>query len=189
MSPAITLSDETFSMLQALATPFVDTPESVISALAEGELARRRNPDNGGSNGRLRSGQIFRLNPDVPEDLTHTRVLSALVDGHPIHRPKWNGIMDYFHILGRKTLGSFEALRRASGANLHEGRYEENGYRYLPEADLSIQGVDANLAWDHSLRLARVLKVPMQLRVEWRKKEGAAHPGEVAEIEWSPSGS
>jgi hypothetical protein len=186
MSPIITLSDETFSMLQALAQPFVDTPESVISVLAKAELERMGRTGSDGSCGRTGQKQVLRLSPDSHADLTHTRLLSATVDGRPIHRPKWNGLLDHLHILARQRLGSFDTLRRASGANIREGRYEEDGYRYLPEADLSIQGVDANLACDHSLTLARALKTPIQLRVEWRKKEGAAHPGEEATIEWVP---
>jgi len=189
MSPTITLSDETFSKLQALARPFVDTPESVISTLAEAELERRGEASNGGSRSNTRGKQILQLSPDSHEDLTHTRLLSATVDGRPIHRPKWNGVLDHLHILGRQRLGSFEALRRTSGANIRDGRYEESGYRYLPEADLSIQGVDANLAWDHSLGVARALKIPIQLRVEWRTKDGAAHPGEEATVEWVPDGT
>ncbi|MGH7587502.1 MAG: T4SS efffector SepA family protein [Gemmatimonadota bacterium] len=111
------------------------------------------------------------------------------VDGRPVHRPKWNGLLDYLHVLGHSTMGSFEALRRASGANLREGKYEESGFKYLPQADLSIQGVDANLAWDHSLRLARALQVPIEVTLQWRMKEGAARPGQRAALKWAPMSS
>lgn len=188
MAPTITMSDETFSMLQALAKPFVDTPESVISALAEAELGRRGRTSNGNAHAEIQPESILKLSPDAPDNLAHTRILSAKVDGRPLHRPKWNGMLDYLHTLGRERLGTFEALRHASGANLREGRYEENGYRYVPDADLSIQGVDANLAWDHSLRLARELEIPIQLKIEWRDKEDAAHPGREAILEWTPNG-
>jgi hypothetical protein len=186
MSPSITLSDETYAKLQALARPFVDSEESVISALADAELQRRTGGRNGNGGGSGREDQTLHLDPDSHDNLTHTRLLSASIGGRPIHRPKWNGVLDYLHVLARQRLNSFDALRRASGANVREGRYEESGYRYLPEADLSIQGVDANLAWDHSLGLARTLDVPIQVRFEWRHKEGAARPGEVAILEWSP---
>ena len=61
---------------------------------------------------------------------------------------KWNGLMDQLHVLGCKRLGSFEALKRVSHANLRKGKYEQNGYKYLPGADISIQGVSANQAWE-----------------------------------------
>jgi len=185
MSPTIALSDETYSMLQALAQPLVDTSESVISKLAKAELERR-----GDSSQTVDEGlQVIRLNPDSPKDLTHTRLLSAIVDSHPIHRPKWNGVLEYLHILAHQRMGSFEAVRLATGANIREGKYEESGYKYITEADLSIQGVDANIAWDHSLRLARALGVPIELRLEWRNKESATHPGRKATIQWIPNGT
>jgi hypothetical protein len=95
--------------------------------------------------------------------------------------------MDHLHLLAWRRFGSFEKLREASSANLREGRYEESGYRYLPEGDFSIQGVDSNLAWSHTLRLARAIPVPVHLRLEWRDKDGAARPGEEAVLEWAPA--
>jgi hypothetical protein len=186
MSPSIPLSEETFAKLQALARPFVDTPESVIAALADAELQRRAVSPNGSHRGAHGEREPIRLDPDAHENLKHTRLLSATVDGRPVHRPKWNGVLDHLHIMARERLGSYDAVRRVTGANIREGRYEESGFRYLPEADLSIQGLDANLAWDHSLGLVRALEVPIRLRLEWRHKQGAAHPGESAVLEWVP---
>ena len=128
----------------------------------------------------------LRLNVDSPENLAHTRVVSVMVDGRPIHRPKWNRLMDELHVLGLKQLGSFDALKRASGARLRPGRFEEEGFKYIPEGDFSIQGVDSNLAWDHSLGLARVLGVPLKVVFEWRHKDAAVHPGQMGVLEWSP---
>ncbi len=90
--------------------------------------------------------------------------------------------------MARKRLASCDAVRRASRANLRQGRYEENGYKYLPEADLSIQGVDANLACEHSFRLARARSISLKVPFEWRDKEDAAHPGQSGIIERNPSG-
>jgi hypothetical protein len=113
-------------------------------------------------------------------------VKSATINGEAIHRPKWNGILDHIHILGRHRLGSFEELNRVSAANLRDGRYEEAGFKYLEEGGFSIQGVDSNLAWAHSLRLARALKIPITVSFEWRQKDSAERPGESAVLEWTP---
>jgi len=187
MSHVITLSDDTFTKLQSLARPFVDTPESVISTLADTEVERRNGSSNGTGVRKDDRRDVLRLDPDAHENLTHARLLSASIDGRPLHRPKWNGLMDHLHVMALKRLGSFDALRRATAANLREGKYEESGYRYLPEAGFSIQGVDANLAWDHSLRVARALETPIEVRFEWRHKEGAARPGEEALLTWAPA--
>lgn len=183
MTTAVHLPQDLLSKLKALADPFVDTtPIAVIEKLVDAELSRR-----GGQGGSTTpSVDLPRLDPDDHESLTHTRVKSASVEGKAIHRPKWNSLLDHLHVLGRERLGSFEKLDRETAANLREGRYEEAGYKYLEEGGFSIQGVDANLAWDHSLRLARALNVPIVVTFEWRRKDAAERPGETAVLEWTP---
>ena len=187
--PAITLSDATFAELKSLAEPFVDTPASLTAGLIHEEVMRRGISPNG--NGRAarpaEDGSVL-LNPDSHESLAFSRVLSATVDGRPIHRPKWNMIMNFVHILAYERLGSFEALRHASSARLRQGCFEEEGFKYLHESDLSIQGADSNMAWDHSLRLARTLGISINVTLEWRDRDGAAHPGKTGVLEWSPDG-
>jgi len=183
MPHTLSLSDATFAKLQQLATPFVDTPETVIAALADAELARR----GSGTAPARQSGSISRLDPDRHDSLTHARLISATVDGRALHRPKWNSLLDYIHVLGLKQLGSFEALKRASNARLKAGKYEEEGFHFLPDADISIQGVDANSAWDHSLGLARQLRVAIEAKLEWRNRDDAARPGQSAILSWEPS--
>jgi hypothetical protein len=186
--PMVTLSDASDAKLKLLVTdPFEDTRESLIAALIDAEVERRGVASNGNGRGNATNDHAVRLDPDSHDNLTFTRLISATVDGHPIHRPKWNSIMNHLHILGRKRLSSYDALRRASGANVREGKYEADGYKYLPEADVSIQGVAANLAWSHALRLARALRVPIEVTLEWRDDPGAARPGRRAKLQWAPT--
>ena len=182
MAPSIILSDSTFTKLQQLATPFVDTPESVITRLAEQELQRR----GSGGGKSATANDVRELDVDRHESLKHARLIAATVDGKELHRPKWNNLLDQIHIMGRAKLGSFEALAKATGARIRPGRYETEGFHYLPEADLSIQGLDANLAWQHSLGLARHLRVAIAVTFEWREKDGAALPGQTAKMQWVP---
>jgi hypothetical protein len=82
---------------------------------------------------------------------------------------------------------SIETLLTVTHAQVRKGDHSgDSGFHFVPEFGLSIQGVDANKAWEYSLRLAQYLKVPVSVRVEWRNKEGAAHPGEIALLEWKP---
>jgi hypothetical protein len=186
MPHTITLSDTSYTKLQALAQPFVDTPESVIARLADAELKRRATGQGADDANGPGIEHSVRLDPDRHESLTHAKLLAATVEGKELHRPKWNSLLDHMHVLARKRLGSFEALQKASSANVRPGRYEEDGFHYLPDADLSIQGVDSNLAWSHSLGLARHLRTSIRVRFEWRHKDGAARPGQVAVLEWLP---
>lgn len=182
MPHPVVLSDDTFAKLQKLAKPFIDTPESVIAELADEEISRRFAAEAP----RRVVDDAIHIEPDQHASLTHARLLSATVDGRALHRPKWNGLHHHLHTLARQRLGSFDALRRVSPANLRDGKYEEDGFQYIPEANMSIQGVEANSAWDNSLALARHLRISIEVRFEWRLKEGAAHPGKSASIQWSP---
>lgn len=188
MPYTIQLSDATFAKLERLAKPFVNpTPESVVDGLANAELDRRADTDGEATGRALAGQQVVQLQPDRHDSLTHARLLSATVGGKELHRPKWNSLLDHLHVLGRQRLGSFDGLRKISGAHLKDGRYEESGFHYLPEANISIQGVDANLAWDHSLGIARHLQVAIEAKFEWRNKEGAVRPGQVGILQWSPA--
>lgn len=179
------LSDDTVQLLARLAIPFVDlNPESVVVRLAKDELARRSEAGAPATDGGTPEHDI--LDPDHPGSLTHTKVLSASINGEPMYKANWNGVLDRLHIIGRERLGSFGKLRGASAANLKEGKYISDGYRHLADVDLSIQGVDSNLAWSHSLGLARALGIPIEVKFMWREKEGSARPGEIALLRWEP---
>jgi hypothetical protein len=182
MMPTIQLSDETFGRLQSLAVPFVDTPESVIKRLLD-ETSGAKGAD--GTQPALGTDAVL-LNPDYPGSLSYTRVRTASINSKPLHQPHWNKIMRELHVLALKELGSFEALRKASGSNLREGKYETEGFTHLNGAGFSIQGVDSNFAWQHSLALAKKLALPLEVTFTWYDKEGAAYPGKWGALSWEP---
>ena len=185
--PSITLSDVAFAELKSLAEPFVDTPESLTARLIHEEVVRRGGPSNGKPFAPAAEDDALRLSPISHENLAHTRLISAAINGREMYRPKWNGIREEMHLLALQRLGSFDALKQASAARIRQGRFEEEGFKYLPDADISIQGVDANLAWDHSFKLARAVGIAIEVVFEWREKEGAVHPGRRGVLEWSPA--
>jgi len=184
--PTITISDANYSRLQSVAKPFVDTEDSTLSRVMDFYFEHNGTATTSPQNATDKENGALRLDPDAPGRLVHTRLLSASIDGQAIHRPKWNAVMQQMNLLAFKRLGSFEELRKASSANLRPGRYEENGYNYLPEGDFSVQGVSAEGAWDICLGLARILNVPIALTFEWHNKDAAAHPGERGFLEWKP---
>jgi hypothetical protein len=58
------------------------------------------------------------------------------------------------------------------------------GYRYVAEINACIQNVDAEHAWSNTFRLAKALKVAVEVEFEWLLKNEAAHPGKTARILW-----
>ena len=65
-------------------------------------------------------------------------------------------------------------------AQVRKGSYSNEGYKPILEIGISLQGVDADHAWEYGLRLATHLKVPVKAEIEWRNNDKAAHPGERA---------
>lgn len=59
-----------------------------------------------------------------------------------------------------------------------KGRKEDEGYGYLPEIDISVQGQDANAACRAIVMAAQGLGIGLDVGFMWRPKESAAYPGE-----------
>ena len=72
---------------------------------------------------------------------------------------------------------TFADLKKVIHVNMISGRKVDEGYRYLSEADISVQGQDANAAWQSAFYAAAHLSMPLEVVFVWRQKEGAAHPG------------
>lgn len=186
--PTINLSESSFAKLKTIAEPLVDTLETVIDRVIDEAVARRRDAAIGRSamESPVLEGAL-QLDPDSPPSLTFTRVRSARVEGSDLHRPKWSSVMVHMHRLALAKLGSVDRLAAVSGARLRAGRHESDGFKYDPRGDFSIQGVEANLCWSHSLRLAREIGVELEVVLEWREKADPARRGKIAVLRWSPT--
>lgn len=185
--PDVKISQDAYEKLKLLAEPLVDTAQSVVERLIDEAVSQLdAAPTPNGQAATRPTAQLRRFDPDRHPSLKHAKLLAASIDGKPLSRPKWNDVFRQIHILAKQRLGSVSEVKRVSTANIRQGQYEDDGFTYLPGADLSIQGVDSNFAWDHSLRVARALEVPIEVTFEWRNKEDAAYPGTTAVLEWSP---
>jgi len=83
----------------------------------------------------------------------------------------WNDLVRIAHVHAFKAAGGFEELRKMTRAQVRKGAYSDEGYRFVPEIGVSIQGVDAGHAWEYSLRLALHLKLPVKAEIEWRHND------------------
>jgi hypothetical protein len=176
--PDIAINHSTFERLQRHAKPLVDSVDSVIhralDALEKQEAFKASNNGNGGvlpSRERIVSGLAL-------PDLTHTRVLEATIEGNPVRKPNWNGLLDEMVRLAMTRIGDFEKVRRLSGVNMVSGYKDDEGFGYLSDLDVSIQGQDANAACRAIAYLADALGISIEIGFMWRLKEGAAFPGE-----------
>lgn len=172
MPHTIEISDELFARMQSLATPLVDTPQSVIAralnALQEAE---------GGIHS-ASEGEVQSFNPAAPPSLSHTTPKSMTLDGHRLPRSEtyWNTLMIAVIRAAATRVGGAGELLPLLTVNSVAGRKEDNGYKYLPDVGISVQGQDANGAWRQTYELAHRLGMSLEVVFTWQAVDKAAMP-------------
>ena len=184
MPITLEIPDRLYKRMQKHAEPLVDTPLSVIERWAD-HFERTTNgsmPPKVAEQPAIQYG-AKKLDPFHPPDLFHTRVRGSF-GATPFSN--WNDLVRIAHIAAFKKAGSFDKLRHITHAQIARGERSDSGYKFVDEIGVSIQGVDANHAWDHALRLAKYLREPIEALVEWRHNPKAAHPGESGVFNFLP---
>ena len=183
----IVIEQKTFERLQRHAKPLVDTPDSVIARALdaldqlEGSGATSQVPTpRGGAAAAGERGMVFGTTEPLP-DVRHTRLLAASIGGSSV-RANWNNVLRALLLRARRHYGDFDQLKRRCAVNIVPREKTDEGYRYLPQAGFSYQGVNANAAANAIVSLAKDIGVALDLDFEWRDKEQAAHPGRRASI-------
>lgn len=166
------------------AEPLVDSPGTVIDKLLDYYEKNTEQPST--VNRQNASGSLIKFDTEKSPDLTHTRVLAANIGGLELENPNWNRIVYAAHAQALKGAKNSILLAESSTANVAIGRKEDEGYRYLPELSLSIQGQDSNSAWESIVNLAKEFDFPIEVRFKWRDRKESAYPGEVGYMIWEP---
>jgi hypothetical protein len=175
MSPTVELSPNTFSRLQGLAVPLVDTIESVINRVIDAYESNAMTPAANGAGDQ----QIRAFNPNTPPDLTHTKILGVTFSGKDLGRGEdnWNGLLNAAVRAAKARSKSAAEFKQLMIVNFVEGEKQNEGYRPLSGTGISVQGQDANGAWRGVCHIAQALQCSVSVKFAWREKEGAAHPG------------
>jgi hypothetical protein len=183
VSPPVDLSPATFTRLQAHAVPLVDTIESVINRLLDAYETKSGTPvaPADSDDGTITARQF---NPNTPPDLRHTKVLAIEFDGRPLARGEanWNGLLNAAIREAKARAKSSADLKRLVTVNFVEGQKSDEGYRFLSDVGLSVQGQDANGAWKGACHVAQQLGREIKATFIWREKESAAFPGVTGEF-------
>jgi hypothetical protein len=175
MDPTVQIEIEAadFDRLKALAEPFVDTPATVVRRLLDSYTAGVK---------REAKPIPFRKRFSEIPPLTFSKLLGARIGSRSPDKFTWDAMMVLALTIGKKELNDFESLKRVSGANIVEGRKEEDGYKFLPSWSFSYQGVSAEDAMRIVNRVCKSLGLTWEVEFEWREKEGAFLPGQRAKI-------
>ncbi len=171
-----------FQRLQAFATPLVDNAASAFAKVLDiAEAAKGSQSSPTEVEVATRMGKLFSAH-EVPP-LRHTKVLEGSFAGREIEKPTWDALVKAaLHALWNEH-GEFRDVKNCSGANIVEGAKSDEGYKFLPELNLSYQGVSSEGAIEIAIRSARSLNESLQIDFVWRDKKGAYLPGERARIE------
>jgi hypothetical protein len=175
MKPNDAIPPSVFARLQKHAVPLVDDLESVLTRILDFYEANAE-PNEADV---VTNGEIKTFSADSPPSLTHTKILTAQFNQVKFSRPDltWNAILhEAIRIAATKTK-KHEDLVHLIRVNFIFGKKENDGYRYLPDIDLSVQGQDSNGAWKGSFYIANRFNIPFDIVFAWRNKEDSAHPG------------
>jgi hypothetical protein len=181
----VSLSDATFSRLQAHAVPLVDTIETVVNRILDAYEAAGPEPID------ETLPAIRRFDAVSPPNLAHTKLLSAELCGRPLPPSEtyWNSLLLAAVREARKHVNSAEEVRNLVIVNSVAGRKEEGGYKYLEDVGLSVQGQDANAAWKAVHHLARKLGFSVSATFVWYENKKAVFPGVAGRLSVPPSPS
>jgi hypothetical protein len=184
--PQIAIADATLARLQRHAVPLIDTFDTVINRVFDAYERQDRNDTDAAPAFPHDAARTFEASS--PPDLTHTKVISAKLDGSPVAKgANWNGLLKQAVRLAARRAKTADDLKRLIITNFAPGKREGDGYEYLTDADVSVQGQDANNAWRGLFHLAQQLRVPIEVVFLWRHKEKAAFPGETGRLSVSPN--
>lgn len=171
----VQISQETFSRLQAHAVPLVDTIESVINRALDALEGR------GKSIGKASKGG---LDPAAPPNLSFTTVRSAVVAGRrlPANETYWNSVLLSAVKFAAKKGMSPEQIADLVVVNNVVGRKDNNGYKYIEEAGISVQGQDANAAWKATYHIALKVNLDIEISFVWQSNPKAAFPSQTGKL-------
>lgn len=178
MMPVVRLNDATFVDLKSISTWIGSTtPSETIVHLVQEKMAALDLERDVAPNTGEPDGSEDHLTFDKTPGLSFTKVLSARVNGEPLRKPNWAGVM--LAVIGAlKDKGlSGQALVSELQVPAKSAAYEEDGFRYHTDLGISVQGQSAQDAWKEASRIADKHHIPVDVTFQWRENDKAQHPG------------
>ena len=174
--PKIEVSDAALAYLKKHAEPLVDSTVSVLDRLLAEHATLASSPGDPSSSLEMRfSGK------DLPS-VKFTTILFAKIGGKPVSQKSWNHILEDLIaacVVSGADAGEVQSLLQA---NTLDGNHSENGYRFVPAAGFSFQGIEANRVCRNLATLAERYNVSLDIEVRWQDEEKAAFPKQLARI-------
>lgn len=173
--PSVDLSTKTITRLQKHAVPLIDTFDTIIGKLLDAYEAKPK----AGVVATQGQSNIQVFDPAAPPNLLHATVKFVKFCGKVLQPDEtyWNPLMHVVIRMAAKTGVPLEDLSNDVLVNNVVGRKEVDGYKFLPDVGLSVQGQDANGAWRAIYHLANKFKFPLEVTFMWKHNSKATFPG------------
>lgn len=185
MNPQINISDSLMAKLKSVAEPFVDTPETVIARAIDFYVSSLKGSHGSSAPPRTDSGTgPIPFPGDAAPDLTFSRPVLIKIEGHAFEKKDlyWNTLLMRLVAIAGKRLPTAQ-VKQLILVNFVDGQGDANkGFRYVPEAKLSVQAQDANAAWRACFHLVKALNLSIEVMWLWENKDKASHPGRTGVI-------
>lgn len=185
--PNISIKNETLARLQKIAIPLVDTADSVIRRVLDAFEASNNfdipgTKDSGPGMPIKDNGAVMLFNWRNPPVLAHTTVTQVVLNGEQFVKSDnfWNSIMFAVIRAAKKHGKTADQLSQLLFVNHAKGQKTDNGYKFMPDVGLSIQGQNSDNAFRQSFALAEVMKFKLEVFFRWQNKPEAAFPNRTA---------
>ncbi|VAW18626.1 hypothetical protein MNBD_ALPHA12-1123 [hydrothermal vent metagenome] len=175
--PNIEISKDAFEYLQSLAKPLVDTTVSVLDRVID-ENRKVKSTEGNVSSG----GMEMIFNMENLPDVTFTSITTAKILNKLTRKRDWNNILEeLIEICISQKIEPTE-IQAALSANIQDGNSSSSGFRYVPAANFSFQGLDARRASENISRLASEFSIPVEIVLKWADSDKAAYPAQRARL-------
>lgn len=180
--PDIMITKELFERLQRHSEPLVDTIETTISKLIDFKESLQIKSEK--VKAKDISPDMILCDPVIPPSLKHTKPTSINVDGVMFQKSDlyWNSLYLFLVRLGAETMTTEELSKIVIGNHLIGTKHDE-GFKFVANAGLSVQGLDAVSAWRAVYYLAENLGINVCVNFYWQDKKEAAYPKKHGIIE------
>ncbi|MBV9995466.1 MAG: hypothetical protein JO127_09650 [Caulobacteraceae bacterium] len=183
--PMIEITEATDARLKGVARPLQDTYDSVIARLLDAYEAHQKDqPRKPGEPVKVEDNTLY-FDAKSPPPLAFTTLTRVVLDGEEFTKADtfWNKLMNRMIVEAAKAGHDPAAILKMLSVNAVPGEKTDNGYTFLSDAGLSVQGTESNAAFRQAFQLAAKLGRDLRVFFYWQDNEKAVYPGHRGVVE------
>lgn len=162
------LSETTINRLKKYAEPFVDTVDDVVNRMIdyyEQMSAEDANFNTSAHESKDNLNTKFKPNLELDHytNISFSKFQGGILNGKLISSSLgWNGLLRAA-IIEASNFYSGSQLSEVICINNRIGKKENDGFKYIKEANISFQGQNAQNAWKATLKILKTLNLPAKI--------------------------